>query len=85
MVCSSYATKIFTLWLQIMDACSDDETVQEAILFVLSKLVVLEDGTEELRKFCPLLIHIAVDALSKTESDGLKTNSIGNPLTLNPN
>ncbi|KAJ7513896.1 hypothetical protein O6H91_23G018900 [Diphasiastrum complanatum] len=52
------------------------DDIRGEILFVLYKLSSLQEGINELLKYCPQCIHLAVNALLKTEDDELRTNGI---------
>ncbi|GLJ47067.1 hypothetical protein SUGI_0993670 [Cryptomeria japonica] len=52
------------------------DEIRGEILFVLYKLLNLEDGLKELLPFCPHLTHLAIEVLLKTESDELRTNCL---------
>ena len=55
--------------------CSDEMELD--IFFILFKLTSLEGGIQVLAEFCPSLVHLAIRALVKTQSDEVRTKSLG--------
>lgn len=59
--------------------CSDEMGVDA--FFIFFKLTTLEGGIHLLAEYCPSLVYLSLRALQRTESDDIRTNSLG---TLKP-
>uniref|UniRef100_A0A7I4AVU4 Uncharacterized protein n=1 Tax=Physcomitrium patens TaxID=3218 RepID=A0A7I4AVU4_PHYPA len=46
------------------------------VFFIFSSLANLEDGINFLAKYCPVMVHLAIKALERSQNDELRTKSL---------